>query len=238
MAYTPERLTEELKAIYKENLECVLLYGSGADGDYVEKYSDFNVLVILKRLDLGELKRMSRTVRDWVKAGNPPPLMFTLERFRRSEDVFPIEFLDMRDRHKVLHGRDPFVGLEIHPTNLRQQLEFELKGKLIKLRESYLLAGEDPGELRALLVKASSTFLILFLGALRLFGHEPLPPKAEAAKALASRVGFDPEVFYALRGLRDGDPAAEAADPDELMERLLAAVEAAVDAVDQWKPEK
>ena len=46
-------------------------------------------------MSLDELKALVPITDRWVKEGNPPPLLFTSDRFARSADVFPIEILDI-----------------------------------------------------------------------------------------------------------------------------------------------
>ncbi len=159
----PDELTEKLKATYGNNLKSVVLYGSAASGDHTGKRSDYNVLVVLEKVGLDNLRAFSKSARAWVKKGNPPPLFFAQERFRNSADVFPVEFADIRDNHKILFGEDPFSGVQVDDKLLRLELEHELKGKLLQLRERYLLVGDRPKEPRELMIKSLSTFLVLFL---------------------------------------------------------------------------
>ena len=234
MTITPERFTEKLKTAHGDNLLSVVLFGSAASGEYTRKYSDFNLLVVLKSLRVDDLNKAAPIVIPWVKSGNPPPLFFTLDRLKRSQDVFPIEFLDMRDRHKVLYGPDPLENLAIDESNLRLELEHELKGKMIKLREDYLLTGGKIPAVRDLVARAGSTFEILFLGVLRLHGVSPLPKKSEAAKAISGHAMVWDGVFDYIKKIRNRDKAALKEDPVPYFDQLLRAVEAVADHVDQW----
>ena len=56
-------------------------------------------------------------------------------------DVFPLDFLNILTDMKVLHGEDPFKSAKISKTDIRSQLEFDLRSKLIRLRTKYL---QDP----------------------------------------------------------------------------------------------
>jgi hypothetical protein len=70
-----------------------------------------NVLVLLRELDVAILRRAAAPVREWVEAGNPPPLLLTEHELARSLDIFAIEYADIRDAHLVVHGADPFEGV-------------------------------------------------------------------------------------------------------------------------------
>jgi predicted PurR-regulated permease PerM len=104
---------EDLKGAYGTNLKSVILYGSKASGEDTKKYSDYNVLIILEHIGLSELS-IDGIMSRWIKRGNPPPMMFTKAMFARSSDVFPVEFLDMRDNHQILYGENPFAGMNVN----------------------------------------------------------------------------------------------------------------------------
>jgi hypothetical protein len=166
-----EGFTRRLEAAFGDELVAVLLYGSAARGDYREGVSDLNLLVVLRSTEAATLRRGSALAREWAQAGNPPPLVLGETEWRKSADVFPIEYTDIRDAHLVLHGTDPFAGLRIEWSDLRLQCEHELKSKQIRLREHFLLA-EAGEELGKLLVQSFPTFLTLFRAGLRLAGRE------------------------------------------------------------------
>ncbi|MBI4055308.1 MAG: hypothetical protein HY402_04155 [Elusimicrobia bacterium] len=234
MRQTPEKLTEELRTLYGDNLKSMILYGSAVAGGYSKDYSDFNTLILLNRFDLATFKKSAQTLRAWTKAGNPSPLLLTWERLERSEDVFPIELLDIRENHRVLYGDDPFTELEIHADNLRLELERELKTNLIKLRQSYLVIADQPKEVRNLMIRSSSTFLVLFRSFLRLLNLSPLPPKSQVPQILSQHLSVDVEVFAYIERLKRKDPWALKEEVDPWIARYFQTVEKAADAVDAW----
>ena len=68
----------------------------------------------------------------------------TRDELERSADVFTIELLDMQQHHRVLFGEDVLKGLQIPMDLHRVQVEYELREKLILLRQHILLAaGND-----------------------------------------------------------------------------------------------
>jgi predicted nucleotidyltransferase len=232
MKNSPEKLTEKLKKFYGANLQSVVLYGSAASGEYEGRYSDYNLLVVVDRWNFAAFKKSAPIIRKWVQAGNPPPLLFTWDRLKHSQDVFPIELLEMKERHRVLHGEDPFKNLEIATNNLRLELERELKSNLIKLRENFLLTADTPTQVHKLLIKSSNTFLILFRNVLRLHGVSPLPSKKEIPQSLSQRFSLDSEVFNHIAMLKLRDKKALKENPDLGMERFMHLIEQVIDIVD------
>lgn len=229
---TPEQLVEKLKQANPTGLKAVILYGSAAAGDHVGKRSDYNVLVIMDQLGLRELKLFLKPSEAWVKDGNTPPLLFTPEGLRRSVDVFPIELLDIRDSHRVLYGQDITGEIEIDVENLRLQLEHELKGKLIQLRERYLETSGQSKRVADLMINSLSSFLVLFRAALRLFREQVPATKLEAATLLSSHIPFDPGIFQSVKALKAGTMKLREVDTEELFGRYLQTIEAIVEAVD------
>ena len=231
---TPEKLVEELKRSCPNGLKSVVLYGSAAAGDHSGKQSDYNVLVVAEELGIETLNALSKTATAWSKAGNPAPLLFTEERLAQATDVFPIELLDIRECHKVLHGEDLVQGLEIDTKNLRLEIEHELRGKLIRLRQSYLLTQGKPRAVADLMIQSLSTFLVLFRASLRLFGEEVPQQKFPALEQLATHLKFDGSVFKTVQNLKDGTQKVKDVAVDELFNNYLKTIECVIDAVDAY----
>src|SRR5438128_2069032 len=120
---TLDELVTQLRAAYGADLRCVVLYGSAAAGEHVPKQSDYNVLVLVDHIDSAVLASASAVARAWNEPGNPPPMTMTVDEWRHSADVFPMEYADILDRHRVLFGEPPFDGIVISRGHLRLQLE-------------------------------------------------------------------------------------------------------------------
>lgn len=238
MKMTAEDLVKQLQGSLSADLQAVVLYGSAATGDYIDKWSDTNVLVVVERLDMKTLRALAKPSAAWVKAGNhQAPLLFTTESLRDSADVFPVEMLDIQDAHKVLLGDDPLPGIKIGMTNLRLQVEHELRGKLGQLRSDGVLAIDDPRRLVSLMVASLSKFLILFRAALRLYEREIPSKKLDALHALTRHIKFDAEPFAQIHELKESRRKPGEVDAEQLFERYLQGIEQVVKAVDQGQPQ-
>lgn len=200
---TLDELVTQLQSAYGAALTSVVLYGSAATGEHIAKKSDYNVLVLLERVDTTTLAAASSIARSWRDAGNPPPMTMTTAEWRRSSDIFPMEYADILERNRVLHGAPPFEGISWAPENLRLQLEQQAMGKLLQLRQGALLAGGD-GKRQAELIGASlSTIMVLFRAVLRLHGERPSGDNAAIATRVAEIAGFGAEPFLgAIRHVR------------------------------------
>ena len=227
-----EKFAGELKATYGTNMLSLVLYGSKASGEDTPGHSDYNILVILETVSFAHLQ-VDGILTKWIRKGNPPPLVFSKELFLNSSDIFPIEFLDMKDKHKILYGEDPFTDLVVDLKHLRHQCEFEMTGKLLKLRQSFMPIAGEPKKVRQLLVGSLSSFLVVFRHILRLYGKVLPVTKMETLRELAHCIDFNPAVFETVQRMKQEDRDALKLDPETVMEEYLAQVEKIAMAVDK-----
>jgi hypothetical protein len=170
-----------------------VLYGSAARSDFVPGRSNLNLMLITDDLSPARLSGLGRAFATWRKSGYEPPLVILRSEWARATDVFPIEITDMRCGYEVLRGPDPVAGLQVSPADLRQALEREFRGKLLRLRQGYVAAGGDPVALGLLAERSSGTILVLLRGLLVLLGRSVPPEPMEVAAAAAAAMGMDGE---------------------------------------------
>ena len=225
----------DLAGAYGEALRSVVLYGSAARGEYREGQSDLNLLVLLSSTDPPTLRRGSALARAWAAENNPPPLLMSEAEFRGSADVFPMELADIRDANVVLHGADPFVGMEIRPEDLRLQLERELKGAWIRLRTRYLTDSGDAAAFQPVLLKSLSTFLVFFRTVLRLGGEAGVRDPERVLAQTAQRVGFDPAPLLEIQRARSGGAKLDVRPDSAVVTGYMEAVARVVEYVDRFE---
>lgn len=230
-----EQFVGRVQAELGDGVAAALLYGSAARGEYRAGTSDLNLLVILKQLGVGELRRVSGVTRSWIEDGNPPPLLMTEEEWQGSADVFPLEYSDIRDAHVLLAGADPFAGISIDAEHLRLQLEHEVRSKKIQLREGYIATGASEEKLGTLLVRSLSSFLAIFRAMLRLDG-QPVPGQTPALiRAVAGRAGFDPAPVLEVHSAKEAGRLPGAALDGGLAAGYLGAVESTARWLDEFR---
>jgi hypothetical protein len=190
-----ESLVTQLKDAFGAELRGVVLYGSAAAGEHIAAHSDYNVLVLVESLSIDRLRAAGPVTQGWIKAGNPAPLTLTTAEWRTSADIFPMEYADMLERHRVLHGDAPMEGITVSPAELRLQVEQQAMGKLLQLRQGTMAAGNDAAAQAALMAASLSAVMIVFRAVSRL--HRALPPAAydALAREVGALAGFDPEPF-------------------------------------------
>jgi predicted nucleotidyltransferase len=227
------QLTEKLKQAYGANLASVVLYGSAARGDHHAAWSDLNVFCLLHRLGREELALAEPILRWWRGRGQPAPLLMSVEEARRSTDCFPIEFHDLQESRRLLHGEDVLAGFEVHDRFYRALVEHELRAKLLRLRQKAAGVLHDRDLLVRLMADSVSTFCMLARHALRLARAEAPAGRTETLEACAARFGLDPAAFYTLLDLRAGKLKPKQVEPERLFDDYLAALNTLIEAVDQ-----
>jgi hypothetical protein len=232
-------LVEDLRSTHGDNLASVVLYGSAATGESNELRADYNLLVALHRITPEDLRLAQAPMREWQRLGHQVPVYFTVEELADAADVFPIEFHQMSKARRVLFGSDPFEFFQLSNENLRHQTEYELRSKLIQLRQLYIPASVSAEKLAALMSDSLSSFAALFRAVLLLMGQEPPVAKADGVRAIVQSLKLERVPFERIFQLRTGGAGApESADltdreANDLFAAYLAQIERVIEAVDQ-----
>jgi hypothetical protein len=199
-------LVARLKQAAGSNLSAVVLYGSAVDQDFHE-HSDLNVLCLLHRVEGAVLESLRPIGVWWSHKGHPPPLVLTLAELRNSADVFSIELLDMKARHRMLEGADFLAEVQVPMAQHKLQVERELRVNVIRLRQSYLRIAGRRSELAELLIASASSFGTLFRHVLIALGQESPSSTREGADRLAKLFAVSAAPFHLVLDLREGKSA-------------------------------
>ncbi len=227
------QLVDKCKQAHGAGLVSVILYGSAAAGDYQGAISDLNIFCVLERVGVEELRKSEKIVNWWRELGNPAPLLMARDEVRKSTDCFPIEFHDMQERRRVLYGEDVVAGLEIVDRYYRARVEYELRAKLLRLRQKAAGIFSDRGAVLLLMEESISTFCVLGRHALRLRDGDAPWKKREIAAALVENFGLAAAPLDTLLDLREGKLKPRQVDPSMLFEAYLREITVLVDAVDR-----
>jgi len=226
-------LVGRLRKTYGDRLISVILYGSAAAGDYSGQFSDLNIFSVLGEITPRELGEAEPIFRWWRGKGNPSPLLMSELEARTSTDCFPIEFHDMKERRRVLYGRDVIEDVEIDNSFYRAQVEYQLRAKLLRLRQKGAGVMQDKDLLLKLLADSVSTFCVLSRHALRLHGIDAKFRKREIVEQAREHFGIDAAPFLSLLDLRDGKVKPKALKPVELFDGYMQQIHVIIDAVDR-----
>lgn len=228
-----ESFTREVRGLYGEELLAVILYGSAVGPEWLPGVSDLNLLVVLREVGPTQLAKGFKYVARWRKS-RLNLLFLDPEYIESSVDSFPIEFLEMKEQHRLLWGDDLLEALDVPRENLRLQCEQELKGKWLQLRQAYLEHAGNPGQLKRLLVASLRTFGVVLSALLRLKGF-PVPPREflEVLAQAETAFGLELAAFHEAYQLKLGLRSFGRAELNGLFARYLTEVRQLAQAADR-----
>ncbi len=227
------QLVERLTKTYGDRLVSVVLYGSAAVGDHHGRYSDLNVLCVLREVTPRELGDSAPIFRWWRKLGNPSPLLLSLDELRTSTDCFPIEFHDIKERHRVLRRRGrrqgPRGGRLLLPRpggarTAREAPQAAPEGRRVFSPRRTCCWNSWPTRCRP---SVSCSVTLCCSTAWK------RSEKSSIIDQAAEKFGIEPSPFRSLLDLREQKIKAREIQPGPLFERYLKEIQVVVDAVDR-----
>jgi predicted nucleotidyltransferase len=234
----PEKKIEELVSRLRQaggsNLQSVVLYGSAVSDEFHPGFSDINLLCLFRELPFSVFEQLASVVAPWNRQKLPTPLLMTTEELQRVTDVFVIELIDIQAHHRVLYGNADIISRLVIPTHLhRTQVEYELREKLILLRQRMLMATNNQGQLWELMARSVSSFVTLIRHALMLM-KEPIPAaKPKMLELAALQLRFDASALLEILNVREHKTNPKKLDAKDVAARYLLAIEQVTAAVDK-----
>ncbi len=228
-----DEFVRTLKAAAAGNLKAVILYGSAATEEFHAKHSDLNILCLVNQANAADLEALHGPAQWWVRRGQRPPLVFTLEELQRSADVFTIELLDMKSHHRILYGEDVLekISVPLHYHSI--QVERELRTDWLRLRQAILAAPKKSKVHLEIMASSFSSFAALFRHALIALGDTPAETRREAIDRIAQFAGADPAGFHTILGLREGKLKERDVDTRKTLNQYFSFVEAVTEKFDR-----
>jgi hypothetical protein len=180
-------------AVLGTQLVAVLLHGDAALDDALRaaRGTLLETLLIVESVTVPTLDDVAGVWKRWKRSGLAAPLVLDRDYLATSCDVFPLEVLALMDTHLLVRGEaDPLAGLVVDRANLRLEVEQQLKGKLLHLRQAYLEAVGSRRRIRALMIASSTGFEIIMRGLLLL---------ADAERDAAHRITHEVDRLFGTR---------------------------------------
>ncbi|HWP65329.1 MAG TPA: hypothetical protein VNO26_05395 [Candidatus Limnocylindria bacterium] len=212
-----DTLVADCRRLFGERLLALALYGEAATAAYRPLVSPLETVLVLDRIGIADLRALRARVKAWQRLRLDVPLVLDREHLAGARDVFPLEMLELHERHRLLHGADdPFAALgPPSASQLRLELEEQLRGKLLHLRASYLaLAGRDG--LPELLRAVGTTLDVVLRGLLALAGRPRPDGAADVLRALGELDGVPLAALTRLDRWTSGEQRLTAGELDEL----------------------
>ncbi len=205
-------LARDLGQVFANRLKSLVAYGERTD-------EGAHTLALVEHLAFADLAKCAPRAGRWRQLGLATPLILTPHEFRRSLDVFPLEYGEIIDNHTVIAGADPFDGVTVNETDLRRGCERQAKSQLIHLREGFLETRRRPCRDRPA------------DGRLGTDAPNAADQPGSTGPGVAARAGITGDL---VREVTAADESA-IADPSALLARYVSAVERLWQDVDGWR---
>ena len=223
----------DVKGVFGEQLKGMLLYGSAVRVEFLPGRSNLNILLLVSSYDSAVLKQYSALHRQWSKEQIVVPLFMTEEELRTSAAVFPLEFLEIQEQHRVLGGRDPFIGFHVKTDRLREAVVQGLMSHLLRLRQRYVEGGGTDDATTILLPLSITSTLPLLRGVQRLLGRPVLSHSDAVIKDVAEQLKLDLQGLLDALLLKRGQISPGPREVPRLFDRYLQAATLLARAVEQ-----
>ncbi len=225
-----EAFASDLVTAAGDNLASLAVFGGIARGRYRPERSDVNVLVVLERAGTPELRAIGPALQAAWRSIRVEPMILTASHVAATARVFPTKFLDIKESHVRLAGRDVLSALDVPRERIIWRVEQELRNMAIRLRRRLAVAGGDSVVMARDHDAAARPLAIELSWLLRMRG-DAVPAEDRTAaifRAAAGIPGVDVAALDELAALRQ-DPGPRPG-LDELCGRVISTISAAADA--------
>ena len=230
-----DALATDLERVFGARFVSLVAYPPAGRDDETHVHS----LALVEMLGFADLHACLPMVAGWQRRGLAVPLILEDAEFRRTLDVFPLEYGGILANHAIVRGRNPFAGVRVDPNDVRRACELHAKSHLIHLREGYLETQGEAAAVARLIAASAAPFRALLTHIARLpeASHgspENVYEDAAVSEEAERRIGISAtlvrEVFASATSGQ-----TSIADPTALFSRYLAAAEQVWEYVDAWR---
>ncbi|AEA33733.1 hypothetical protein [Hippea maritima] len=183
---------EKLKETFGDRLISVGRHNIGVTS-FLNKNGVFVVLDKVSADDLFKIK----SIYTKYKKQFSTPLVVDKEFFRRSADVFCMEMLELKENGEVVYGENLISNIEVEDEDLRRQIEYELRSKLLILKGAFIDLPLDRKVVDDIAYRSMYNFLLILRNLLRLRGK--LINDATLIEEFEKEFNIKLDAFKALR---------------------------------------
>jgi hypothetical protein len=224
---------EPVRAALGPDFVSAYLTGSVLTEGFDPKRSHINLLLVSRALEGPRLDAVARALPAQRRQPLIEPLFLTRAQIEHSLDSFPIEWIEIQERRLRIEGDDVFGELEVPRTYLRLQCEHELRGKHIRLRQTYLLHHTDSALLARALRASASGFATLLRTLLRLRDETPPADAVRVIERVADLYHLDAQRLLAAHWFRHTARRHRTEEVLALYRGFLAELERLIGALDE-----
>lgn len=139
----------------------------------------------------------------------------------------------MKNYHKLVFGEDVLKDLEISKQDLRLQIERELRGKLIYLRQGFLSSGHERELLKEMLAASVPAFASIFEALLHLKDEQVPNSKVQVFARTVELYGLQNSIFTQLINIKNGQWKGSKVQLQDLTKSYIGQIKNLVEIVDK-----
>ena len=229
-----ESLAHDLQTIFGPRLVSLVAFpGHQADGSV-------HSCALVEDLTFRDLTASLPVTESWHHRGTSVPLLLSPAEFRRTLDIFPLEYATMMADYAVIYGTDPFAGVSIPVEDIRRSVEGLAKSHLIHLREAFLESHGETMRIADLIAASAAPLRALLTCIARLpeSGSGPVDtasPSDESLAAMAEqRMRISRSLIRAVLAT-SASGASTIEDPSHLLGPYIDASKRIWEYVDRWR---
>lgn len=153
---------DALAPVLEKVLKGAVVSGAAVTGPYVSGRTALDLALIFNDSPGESLAALAGAFKPLAKKGFAPPLVLSQQELTTSLDVFPMEFLAMKQTGTVVAGEFDLDGIPIEKEHLRLQVERELRGLVLHCRMAYLSHASNEAALGRLVASGAGRLGSIF----------------------------------------------------------------------------
>lgn len=223
----PADLTNELDlfcndiiSLIKNDLCSIILYGGVAKAEY-DDTSDINLMIVLKTINIDLLDKINPRIQKGILKFTLAPFIITEQDLVSSFNLFPIKFLDIKQNHIIIWGKDVLTPIAISEEFLKRNCQRELKNLALRLTSIYFHNYGFIENLGFRMKKIFPSFLISINALLYLKTGKSYPSKQAIIKNAIIDLGLDENVLNKYFDYKTGKIQLKNAEVKQLFSEFM-----------------
>ncbi|HOS40951.1 MAG TPA: hypothetical protein PLG31_14545 [Spirochaetota bacterium] len=196
------RFIQELITLYREDLHSITAFGSSVRGEYREKTSDLNLLVVYHDLEIADLARVAEVARRWQRKRNFAPRFLSKRNLVDTARYFQVDVLHLKHTSALLFGHDILGGLPESLPDMRWQIAHETKKIRMRLKQQFWRTAGDRAAMAAVIARRSSSLVSLLRATLYLAERQYHETPWQVIDAASRNLGIDAGALERLLALK------------------------------------
>jgi predicted nucleotidyltransferase len=182
-----EAFVAAAREAFGDALHSVVLYGSAAEGA-LRTTSDVNVIVVLSAFERARADQLREPARLAHAAIRLKAMFLLREEVAAAAEAFAQKFDDVRRRHRVLWGADPFAALTVSRQALVTRVNQVLLNLILRARAAYVERSLREEQIGRVVADLAAPLRTAAASLLELEGRASASPKA-ALREVAAALG-------------------------------------------------